>query len=104
MYPTTKENFKNTYSLYYMGLMNQTAYCCSPPYLPKCKATKDHILNCIKKIGTQWVHESTLHIFCKRCTFLRYSRVAVSSRKLLGVVELLYFETELLMSVMNGLH
>ena len=60
------------------------------------------------KIGTQWVHESTLHIFCKLCTFLRYSWVAISGleaiRKILRVGELLYFETELLMCVMNGLH
>ena len=60
------------------------------------------------KIGTQWVHESTLHVFCKLCTFLRYSRWVVSGletiRKLLGVGELLHFETELLMCVMNSLH
>ena len=61
-----------------------------------------------KKIGTEWVHESTLHVFCKLCTFLRHCRVAVSGletiRKVLGVGELLYFETELLIYVMNGLH
>ena len=59
------------------------------------------------KIGTQWVHESTLHVFCKLCTFLRYSRVAVSGletiRKLFGVGELLYFETELLMRTLDVL-
>ena len=61
------------------------------------------------QIGIQWVHESTLHVFCKLCTFLRYSRVAVSGletiRKLLGVGELLYFETELqvLMCVLDVL-
>ena len=32
----------------------------------------------LKKIGTQWVHESKLHVFCKLCTFLQYSQVAVS--------------------------
>ena len=30
------------------------------------------------KIGTQWVYESKLHVFCKLCTFFRYSQVAAS--------------------------
>jgi len=52
------------------------------------------------------VHESTLHVLCKLCTFLCFSWVPVSGletiRKILGLGELSYFQTELLMCVVNG--
>ena len=56
----------------------------------------------MKKMRTQWVQESTLHVFCKLYTFLRYFRVAVSGletiRKILGVGKLSYSQTELCVS------
>ena len=35
-----------------------------------------------QKIGTQWVHESTLHVFCKLCTFLLHATREFYSIKL----------------------
>ena len=59
------------------------------------------------KIGTQWVHDSTLHVFCKLCSFftiLSGGRIRFGDYvlKILGVGELLYFSTELLMWATNG--
>ena len=55
------------------------------------------------------VHESTLHVICKLCSFLRYLQVPVSSmeaiRRIFGVEELSYIllQTELLMCIIIGL-
>lgn len=49
--PNYKKKIKNTCSLQYIRwvswarIEDHTAYCCSLPHLPKCKATKDHVLN-----------------------------------------------------------
>ena len=49
-----------------------------------------------EKIGTQWVHESTLHVFCKLCICSWVSLSGLETvGKILGVEELLYFQTDL---------